>query len=171
MSAVTATYIKQNYKKKKNKTAKKLVQKLQQKADKVIMFQDQFENWKFQDQFEKDLVTGTRGTGLKASNPCPTRENHENTQQGMVDFSCLIVGEDSVVKAKEILERRNTPPSWHAALPLILNHLLFYRCQSFHWPRQRLDRTHRGINPMGSKTNEGDGFLHELVTDRIKPVK
>lgn len=65
----------------------------------------------FQDQFEsKDLVTGTRGAGLKAPHPCPMRENHGNTQQGMVDFSCLIV-EDSVFKAKETLERRNTPPS------------------------------------------------------------
>lgn len=54
----------------------------------------------FQDQFEsKDLVTGTRGAGLKAPHPCPMRESHGNTQQGMVDFSCLIV-EDSVFKAK-----------------------------------------------------------------------
>lgn len=29
----------------------------------------------------------------------------------------------------------------------------------------------QGINPTGSKTNEGHGFLHELVTNRIRPVK
>lgn len=78
---------------------------------------------------------------------------------------------NSAFKAQEAVDRSSTPAFLRAAFPLILNHLLWNRWHSSHWPRQSLDCTHGGINPTGSETNEGDGFLHELVTNRIKPVK
>lgn len=146
----------------KEKNLQKLIQKRQQKTDKVAEFQYQSKKNNIQ---EKE--------GLNQRLLCSTLPTEKI--MGICDRVWQVCPvwqkENSIFKAQEMVERRNTPPLWHAAFPSILNHLLLNQCQSSHWPPWRLDWTHRGINPTGSKTNEGHGFLHELVTNRIKPVK
>lgn len=143
----------------KEKSLQKLVQKWQWKADKVRVLVS---------ICKKELYTGKRGESKTSMLSLSYRENHWNIWQ--YNRSALF-DRRKIPFLKHGRERRNIPPLWHAAFPSILNHLLLNQWQSSHWPPWRLGWTHRGLNPTGSKTNEGHGFLHELVTNRIKPVK